>query len=122
MDARSTPGRILGHHAEDQILQFLLIRFLPTMSRCGKANSSKAGSRRDANEQQFPALRLPRLVSISATAIGRQPKTADQCEQVWVLASGAAKSRAVDEGPDFPAGGHIENRGSVETDPTEAKA
>jgi hypothetical protein len=53
---------------------------------------------------------LPRLVSISATAVGQQPKTADQFEQVWALASGAAKPRAVGEGPDFPAGGHVESR------------
>ena len=44
------------------------------------------------------------------------PKTADQCEQVWALTSGAAEPKAVDEGPDFLTGGHVESRGSVETD------
>lgn len=40
----------------------------------GKANSSRARSRRDANEQQFPALRLPGLASISAPAVGQEPE------------------------------------------------
>jgi hypothetical protein len=123
MDARSAPGRILGHHPENQILQFFTDSLSThNDSMAGKPIPVQSEASAMPTKQQFPALRLPRRVSISATAVGQQPRTVYQCEQAWVLASCAATPRAVGEGPDFPAGGHVESGGSVETDPTGARA